>query len=427
MSESQNTIQIVTSVLQEMEAEQGESFSLEKVNLGELGRRTGISRGRLRRLKKNGFKFLPHGNSGKRAGSTLMSGFESVTDNLLRHDVVTSSVILKKIQEQGYAEGLTTVKNYIRDHINLVPAKRHTVDPQGNRGHRYTTEPGDCFQMDWGFVKVVDLEGREWQAACFCMVCHHCGLRYVEFFPNAKQENLFIAMLHSFAYMVIPRRILTDNMESVVIKRTGDGLPVWNATYVRFQELVGFGTDLCKPRHPFTKGSGERLVRFVKEIFVIGNSFYNVNDLNAKALQWCEEENSKIQKELGLIPIQEHAGEPFVALEDDWNLYPYIATERNISFDGLVTYEGRRYGVPAAYIAKTCRVKRTGNRLEILDDITYARLAEHIVDWFYKPHYCEEQFDFSSQPEEHPTARVKATMLQIEEPVIDDDFLKFDF
>ena len=111
MSESQNTIQIVTSALQEMEAEQGESFSLEKVNLGELGRRTGISRGRLRRLKKNGFKFLPHGNSGKRAGSTLMSGFEPVADNLLRHGVVNSSVIFKKIQEQGYAGGLTTVKN----------------------------------------------------------------------------------------------------------------------------------------------------------------------------------------------------------------------------------------------------------------------------------------------------------------------------
>lgn len=49
------------------------------------------------------------------------------------------------------------------------------------------------------------------------MVCHHCGQRYVEFFPNAKQENLFIGMIHSFRYMGIPKYVLTDNMKSVVL------------------------------------------------------------------------------------------------------------------------------------------------------------------------------------------------------------------
>ena len=30
---------------------------------------------------------------------------------------------------------------------------------------------------------------------------------------------------------------------------------------------LGFETKLCKPRHPFTKGKVERLVRFVKDNF----------------------------------------------------------------------------------------------------------------------------------------------------------------
>ena len=42
---------ILTQVINEMKAEQGEDFSLTKINLAELERRTGISRARLRKLK----------------------------------------------------------------------------------------------------------------------------------------------------------------------------------------------------------------------------------------------------------------------------------------------------------------------------------------------------------------------------------------
>jgi len=44
---------IVSQALQKMKEEQGESFHIETVNLAALQRMTGISRGRLRRWKKN--------------------------------------------------------------------------------------------------------------------------------------------------------------------------------------------------------------------------------------------------------------------------------------------------------------------------------------------------------------------------------------
>ena len=138
--------------------------------------------------------------------------------------------------------------------------------------------------MDWGFTKVVDYDGSEYQVACFATICHHCGQRYVEFFPNAKQENLFISMIHGFAYMGIPRYILTDNMKSVVLHRDFEGNPVWQKDYEAFMKNVGFRTKHCKPRHPFTKGKMERLVRFVKENFLVGRVFWNITDLNRAAL-----------------------------------------------------------------------------------------------------------------------------------------------
>ena len=59
-------VPIIAQAIEEMKAEWGDTFSLEQVNLAELERRTGISRGKLRRLKKNGFQdSRRNGDSGK--------------------------------------------------------------------------------------------------------------------------------------------------------------------------------------------------------------------------------------------------------------------------------------------------------------------------------------------------------------------------
>ena len=52
----------INKAIEEMKAEMGEGFSLQKLNLSELERRCGVSRARLRRLKGNGFVFKPHGS-----------------------------------------------------------------------------------------------------------------------------------------------------------------------------------------------------------------------------------------------------------------------------------------------------------------------------------------------------------------------------
>lgn len=69
--------------------------------------------------------------------------------------------------------------------------------------------------------------------------------------------------------MGVPRYVLTDNMKSVIVRRDYNNKPIWQKDYELFMGNIGFGTKLCKPRHPFTKGAVERLVRFVKENFLV--------------------------------------------------------------------------------------------------------------------------------------------------------------
>ena len=76
---------IISQAIEEMKSEQGDHFSLEKINLAELERRTGISRAKLRRFKENGFVFKPHALEGRKAPRTILpswmtcSGKESPT------------------------------------------------------------------------------------------------------------------------------------------------------------------------------------------------------------------------------------------------------------------------------------------------------------------------------------------------------------
>ena len=200
MGEKHNDLtEIIAHTLNEMKREKGE-----KVNLAELERRTGISRAKLRRIKKSGFIDLPHALTGRKAEHTLLTGFSGIIDELLRKGITNSAVCYDRLKENGFQGGLTIVKEYISNHKELVPSKRQLVATQGNRVQRYHTAPGETYQMDWGFVEVENVSGSNYKVACFAMICHCCGQRYIEFFPNAKQENLFIGMTHAFLYMGIP-------------------------------------------------------------------------------------------------------------------------------------------------------------------------------------------------------------------------------
>ena len=428
-SQGNGFLPIIAQAIAEMEETHGEFRSIDEINLAELSRLTGLSRAKLRRLKANGFCETPHGLRGQRK-EQILDGYSSVLDSMLRGGVSNSAVCLERLQEMGFTGSRSTVKRYIAARKHLIPSKRQQVAPQGNRGRRYTTGPGEAFQMDWGFTKVLHPDGSEFQVACFAMICHHCGQRYVEFFPNARQENLFIGMIHAFQYMGVPHFVLTDNMKSVVLRRDMEGHPVWQKDYGAFMKTVGFETKLCKPRHPFTKGKVERLVRFVKENFLVDRVFSNITDLNWQALDWCSRQNGIYHRAVDGVPQQLHltlCGEHLKELPKTEAVKFYLCPARKISFDGFVNYEGRRFGVPYSYLGATARVSRSGDTLYIYSFDLHVLLATHDVTWSWRDSFCEGQYEELAQPEEFPTMPVKTKIRQFPKPSADLSFAKFNF
>ena len=265
---------------------------------------------------------------------------------------------------------------------------------------------------------------------CFAMVCHHCSQRYVEFFPNAKQEKLFIGMIHAFGYMGNPKYVLTDNMKSVVLHRDFEGHPVWQKDYEAFMKTVGFQTKLCKPRHPFTKGKVERLVRFVKENFLVGRIFWNITDLNHAVLNWCNQQNCTYHKATAGVPQELHysnCAQQIRVLEMNPALLFYLCPERKISFDGFVNYEGRRFGVPFSYHGSTARIMRKDDMIYIYSSDLKQQLTTHDVTWSKRDRFCKDQYTAMEQPEEFPSMPVKTEITRLPEPEPSLSFEKFNF
>ncbi len=404
----------IAQALESLKNKFKEEFDIKKVTVAEMQRLTSLTRGVLRELKKKDFKVTQHGNTGKRRENTILKPYETEFNNWLSEGITNSDICFRRLIEKGYKGSLSSVKNYISSHKYLVPTPRKiAIVPQRNRGRRYETEQGEMFQMDWGFVKVEDITGSDHKYACFVMVCHHCGYRYVEFFTSAKQENLFIGMIHAFNVMGVPQKVLTDNMASVSNKRDGYGHPIFNPNYDTFQKLLDFETKMCKPYHPFTKGAAERLVQYVKQNFVIGCHFDNLTDLNNQVFRWCKYKNSILQKGKQIVPSEVHANEEGLRdLPKEDLLFEYLAPVRDIAWDGYISQDNRRYGVPFTYTKKQVRVMRQNDMLYIFDPITREIIQTHEIDWSKHEHRCDSQWEEPEQPEEHETAPIKVTMKQ---------------
>lgn len=254
------------------------------------------------------------------------------------------------------------------------------------------------------------------------------GLRWHDWLLSVGQNGCFYGSANISA-LGVPATVLTDNMKSVVVRRDADGRPVWQADYAEFMGAVGFRTKLCRPRHPYTKGKVERLVRFVKGNFLAGRSFTDLDALNREAALWCAEQGGRWRRPAACVPMREHeeaCSANTGPLEVTAEVERYLCPRRKISFDGFVSFEGHRYGVPYWYDRRECRVNREGRVVHIYSDDLSRELVAHAVGTGADS-WCEGQWEASpAQPEEQPTQPVGTVVEQVAPPRLKPGFERFE-
>jgi len=295
-----------------------------------------------------------HGLKGRTKPSKL-DPFKPKIKEMMENGIYNCVVIMERLQAMGYTGGITIIKDYVKPYRSArnLPAVR-----------RYETLPGKQAQMDWGITYYIDERGNIHKTPVFVMILGNSRCKYVEFAKRCDIYSLMRCMVNAFEYYGgVPETVLTDRMKTV-IDGSEAGKPIWNSRFEDFASDMGFVPKVCRARKPQTKGKVERLVNYVKDNFLPGRQFKDLDDLNRQALEWCRKADSKVHGTTGEIPLEALRKEPLLALPYKAVRDKYRWETRKVTKDGLVSYDGVKYGIPWQYSGREVRVRVCGDRFE---------------------------------------------------------------
>lgn len=285
-----------------------------------------------------------------------LDSFKPMLHELMSQGVFNCVVLLERLKDAGYDGGITILKEYVHPFrpARALPAAR-----------RFETPVGKQAQMDWGICQYTDSGGSLHKVPAFVMILGSSRVKYVEFASRCDLNSLQRCMVNGFSYFGgVPKEVLTDNMKTVVVERQA-GKIIWNTRFEDFAVDMGFTPKVCRVRTPQTKGKVERLVHYVKDNFLPGRKFEDLSDLNRQALNWCRSADSKTHGTTGKIPLQELGSEGLQPLPSQPVLDKYRWENRTVTRDGMVSFDGVRYGVPWQYSGKEVQVRFCSGCVEI--------------------------------------------------------------
>ncbi|MDA5111117.1 IS21 family transposase [Brevibacillus thermoruber] len=349
-------------------------------SIREIARETGHSRNTIRRyLRANG---LPERKPRKTRVSKL-DPFKPFLQERIQEGIYNCEVLYQLLREKGYNGGRTILKDYVKD---FRPPKQIPAVL------RYETQPGEYAQVDWGLCVYVDKDGNVRKVPVFVMVLGYSRATYIEFTKRCDIHSFLRCLIHAFEYFGgIPKVMLTDQMKTVVLGMGDDRKPRWHSLFADFAAAIGLVPKVCRVRRPETKGKVERGVRYVKNNFIPGRQFIDLQDLNRQALQWCDQINQRIHGTTGERPCDRLRQETLspIPSADRWE--KYLHEPRQVSRDGFVSYDGVRYGVPWVYSGREVTIREVNGWVEIWAD--GARIAHH--EKVYKSRgivFCPNQY-----------------------------------
>lgn len=273
------------------------------------------------------------------------------------------------VAEHGYEGSLRSVQRYVAQ-AYPPPARRAR--------RRVETPPGAQSQVDWGVFPGVVVAGQSMTLQAFHMVLSHSRMDAVVWM--FRQDQLSWLAGHNGAFERlggIPAVVRVDNTKTAVV-RGGGAWGQLNETYRRYALTVRFHIDPCQPYSPEHKGKVERAVR----------SHRGAADPTARAWDSLEELQAATDTAIAELATRRRCPATGTWVTDAWQAekaalaplprlpqpFDHVATRR-VGTDALVSFEGRQYSVPFAYLGRMVEVRGGAGTVQVLAD--QALIAEH--------------------------------------------------
>ena len=212
----------------------------------------------------------------------------------------------------------------------------------------------------------------------FVLVLSYSRYSFLRFYLNASLANLIRGHVEAFSVLGGGvRKILFDNMKSVVLERRADAIR-FHPTLLELAAHYRFEPRPVAPARGNEKGRVERHIRFARESFFRARRFRDLDDLNDQADEWCRTRAAERpcpedpQRTVAEVFAEERAH--LIELPDN----PFPCEERvevQVGKTPYIRFDANDYSIPHRYVGRTLVVSATLNTVRILD--AGAVLATH--------------------------------------------------
>lgn len=315
-----------------------------------IARLANVSRNTVRRALRQQTQ-QPY-NTGSR--DTKLDEFKPYIERRYGECGLSAVRLLEEIRGMGYSGGVHILRRYLQSLGNRSKRlEKATI--------RFETPPGRQGQADWAYCgRFTDAGGNLISIYAFVMVLSFSRYMYVEFTTSMKLEQLIECHQQAFAWFGgSPQTILYDNMKQV---RLGPGQ--WNPLFLDFTNHYAVTPKTHRVRRPRTKGKVERMVDYVKDNFLNGRVFIDLDDLNGQCRRWLEETaNARVHATTGERPVDLLGKESLSGIGEASQYRLSLKTLRKVDREGYVSYRRSRYSVPPSHVGKTVIVEQDERRI----------------------------------------------------------------
>jgi transposase len=205
---------------------------------------------------------------------------EFLVERITQHPELSAVRLFAELQPKGYRQGIAVLRRYL--------AKVRA--PRSRKAYlRIEPEIGEQAQVDWGSFGHLRIGNGQRPLSAFSMVLSWSRAMYVDFSLDQRMET-FLAMhkraLESFGG--VPRRVLYDNLKSVVLHHVGSTVQ-FNPTFLLFAGHYLFEPTAAPVRYPEAKGRVESSIKYLRHSFFYGRTFSTLADVRQQVARWLEE------------------------------------------------------------------------------------------------------------------------------------------
>lgn len=295
-----------------------------------------------------------------------------IRETLDRYPRLRATRLYQMLRERGYRGSAVQLRRVVRT-IRPSQIEAFTV---------LTALPGESAQADWADFGPVNIGRAGRRLSCFVMTLSYSRALYAEFFLDQTLESFLRGHVRAFEFFGgAPRRVLTDNLRSVVLERRGDQFRF----HPRYLELAGhylFQPAPCRPARGNEKGRVERSIRYLRDSFFAGRTFSSLPAINAELLGWIAQlaharawvdEPARTVAEVfreeqpRLLSLPRHAAVPLHRLEVQSGKTHYVRFDRN------------DYSIPPTHVRRPLILLAGDTEIRILEGSS--EIARHERCW----------------------------------------------